>query len=137
MAEADLATAWRLDAQSALALASGTHGDPFSVLGPRDTPAGRVIRAFMPGALNVDVIGRADRAPIGSLERRMPHGLFEGVVQGRIPYLLRSLRSGPPMRRESPCSATSIHGTAAAIPCACVTVRGSGSCSCPASPRLP
>ena len=89
MAEADLATAWRLDAQSALALASGTHGDPFSVLGPRDTPAGRVIRAFMPGALNVDVIGRAVRAPIGSLERRMPHGLFEGVVQGRIPYLLR------------------------------------------------
>ena len=37
------------------ALAYGRHGDPFKVLGPRDTSTGRVIRAFLPGAHGVEV----------------------------------------------------------------------------------
>jgi len=43
------------------ALAYGRHGDPFKVLGPRDTSSGRVIRAFLPGAHGVEVLRRSDR----------------------------------------------------------------------------
>ena len=37
------------------ALANGTLADPFAVLGPRDMPGGPVVRAFLPGALEVEV----------------------------------------------------------------------------------
>jgi 1,4-alpha-glucan branching enzyme len=50
MAEARHKPTWRLDQQSARALALGTHDNPFAVLGPHDTREGRVIRAFLPGA---------------------------------------------------------------------------------------
>ena len=37
------------------ALANGTLRDPFGVLGPHDTSAGRIVRAFLPGATEVEV----------------------------------------------------------------------------------
>jgi 1,4-alpha-glucan branching enzyme len=89
MAEVRLADAWRLDAQTALALANGTHVDPFSVLGPHDIGDGRIVRAFLPGASRVDVVRRADGATLGSLKEADTQGLFEGFVQDRAPYLLR------------------------------------------------
>ncbi|HEY4171191.1 MAG TPA: 1,4-alpha-glucan branching enzyme, partial [Reyranella sp.] len=71
------------------ALAYGRHGDPFKVLGPRDTSTGRVIRAFLPGANGVEVLRRSDRSVIGKLEPAQPDGFFEGTVADRAPYLLR------------------------------------------------
>jgi len=59
MAETRLKPAWRLDQQSARALALGAHDNPFGVLGPHDAPDGRIIRAFLPGATKVDVVCRA------------------------------------------------------------------------------
>jgi len=41
---------------AAEALANGTLGDPFAVLGPRATANGRIVRAFLPGALEVEAI---------------------------------------------------------------------------------
>jgi len=61
------------------AIAHGRHGDPFKVLGPRDTAEGRVIRAFLPGAQAVEVLRRSDRAVIGTLEARQPDGMFDGT----------------------------------------------------------
>ncbi|TMJ01284.1 MAG: 1,4-alpha-glucan branching protein GlgB [Alphaproteobacteria bacterium] len=71
------------------ALARAIHGDPFSVLGPHQTPGGLVIRALLPGARSVDVLRRQDRTVIGRLEESDPPGLFQGVVSDRTPYLLR------------------------------------------------
>ena len=42
------------------------HGDPFAVLGPHDTADGRVIRAFLPGAVKVEVLWRSDGASAGA-----------------------------------------------------------------------
>ena len=44
------------------ALANGTLADPFAVLGPHDTAMGRIVRAFLPDALEVEVLARARRA---------------------------------------------------------------------------
>jgi 1,4-alpha-glucan branching enzyme len=79
----------RLDRHAAEALATARHRDPFKVLGPHDGPAGRTIRAFLPGARSVEVLRRADRAKLGQLiEGEMP-GVFEGPVSDASPYLLR------------------------------------------------
>ena len=50
------------------ALARALHGDPFRVLGPHETPAGRVVRAFLPNAEFAEVLRRSDRTRIGRLE---------------------------------------------------------------------
>jgi 1,4-alpha-glucan branching enzyme len=86
------------------ALAYGRHGDPFKVLGPRDTSTGRVIRAFLPGADSVDVLRRSDRKGIGKLEPAQPDGFFEGTVTDRSPYLLRIRWPGALQETEDPYS---------------------------------
>src|SRR5437868_453171 len=79
----------RLDAREAEALAHALHGDPFRLLGPHDTPSGRVVRALLPGATGVDVLRRNDRAVLGRLDPGEPRGLFAGIVSDGAPYLLR------------------------------------------------
>jgi len=85
----ELAAAWRLDPATANALASATHGDPFAVLGPHDTREGRLVRAFLPGAGRVEAAARSNGAVLGRLEPSEPAGMFEGLVRGQEPYLLR------------------------------------------------
>ena len=90
MAEARLDHSWRLDAQSADALGRGAHSNPFAVLGPHDTPEGRVIRAFLPGA--VEGRGRYAAPTAPSFRAWSPaseSGLFENLVAERAPYRLR------------------------------------------------
>jgi 1,4-alpha-glucan branching enzyme len=89
MPEARLDHSWRLDAQIAFALARGVLSNPFAVLGPHDTPDGRIIRAFLPGAANVEVLRRSDGAVISRLELANEPGLFENLVADRSPYRLR------------------------------------------------
>src|SRR5271156_5330918 len=89
MADAQLRQSWRLDAESAQALADGTHHNPFGALGPHDTAEGRVIRAFLSGASKVDVLRRSDGAVLTSLDRTHDGGLFEGIVHEQAPYLFR------------------------------------------------
>jgi 1,4-alpha-glucan branching enzyme len=71
------------------ALANGTLRDPFGVLGPHDTSAGRIVRAFLPGATEVEVLARGDTHPIGRLVSVAPQGLFVGGASSTEPYLLR------------------------------------------------
>src|SRR3979411_2926205 len=84
----------RLDAREAEALAQALHGDPFRVLGPHDTPSGRVVRALLPGATGVDVLRGGEGAVLGRLEQSEPHGLFAGIVSDSAPYLLRIYWAG-------------------------------------------
>jgi 1,4-alpha-glucan branching enzyme len=92
----------RLDAREAEALAQALHGDPFRVLGPHDTPSGRVVRALLPGATGVEVLRRRDRAVLGRLEQSEPHGLFAGIVSDGSPYLLRINWAGAVQETEDP-----------------------------------
>ncbi len=67
-----------------------THGDPFSVLGPHlDEATGvRWLRAFLPGATQVQAVG-ADGRVLGALARRHAEGFFEGPLPGAGPYRLQ------------------------------------------------
>ena len=58
------------------------HGDPFAVLGPHADADGRTwVRAFLPGAVDVDVIGAGDDASVRSrLACRHADGFFEGSL---------------------------------------------------------
>ena len=71
------------------ALVHGQHGDPFSILGHHPVGGGRAIRAFLPGALGVDVVAREEGSRLGTLELVHPSGLFAGIVQATGPYRLR------------------------------------------------
>ncbi len=97
-----------LDPEIADALAHARCGDPFAVLGPRDTahdaPAGRIIRAYVPGARGVDILGREDGRFIGSLLPAEPWGLFAARVGTAEPYLLRIQWPGGVQETEDPYS---------------------------------
>jgi 1,4-alpha-glucan branching enzyme len=101
MARAAIST---LATPEAEALAHGRHGDPFKVLGPRDSSTGRTIHAFLPGAQAVDVLRRSDRAVLGKLDPTKPEGFFEGTVADRSPYLLRIRWPGAVQETEDPYS---------------------------------
>jgi 1,4-alpha-glucan branching enzyme len=90
--------------EEADALAYARHGDPFKVLGPQETPEGRVIRAFLPGAETVDVLRRKDRVRLGALAKSTPDGLFEGPIGDRSPYLLQITWPGAIQETEDPYS---------------------------------
>jgi 1,4-alpha-glucan branching enzyme len=104
MNEVNQKTSWRINAHAARALALGAHADPFALLGSHDTPAGRVVRAFLPGAVKVDVLSRADGDVIASLEESGEPGLFENLVPGQAPYLLRIIWPGATQETEDPYS---------------------------------
>lgn len=61
------------------AIAAGTHGDPFAVLGVQETATGLVARCFIPHAGSVTAFDMEGRE-IGTLERRDGRGVFEGPV---------------------------------------------------------
>jgi 1,4-alpha-glucan branching enzyme len=104
MSNLRLERSWQLDAQSAAALAEAVHGDPFSVLGPHDTPQGRVIRSFLPGALKVEVLRRSDGEVLSTLEPASEAGLFENLVPEQGPYRLRIQWPGAVQEMEDPYS---------------------------------
>jgi len=93
-----------LDRVTTEALADALHGDPFSVLGPHDSPAGPMVRVFLPGARGVEVVRRSDHSLIGRLERGEPDGLFQGLVSEQSLYLLRIAWPDATQETEDPYS---------------------------------
>ena len=85
-------------------LADGRLRDPFAVLGPHDSAAGRIVRAFLPGALEVEVLARGDRHSLGRLAPTSPHGLFVGRIESADPYLLRIVWPDTVQETEDPYS---------------------------------
>jgi 1,4-alpha-glucan branching enzyme len=104
MPDLKLAAHWHLDRGTAEALANATITDPFAVLGPHDTPTGRVVRAFLPGARRVEALRRADGANLGEFEGGAVDGLFEAEVNGSATYLLRIFWPGGIQETEDPYS---------------------------------
>ena len=104
MADVRLKHSWQLDPESTRALAHATHDNPFAVLGPHDTPEGRVIRAFLPGATKVEALRSSDGAVLTALELRGEHGLFESLALDRAPYRLRIFWPDAVQETEDPYS---------------------------------
>src|SRR5579875_1604938 len=77
------------DAGAVAAVLAARHGDPFAVLGPHRVAEGTAIRAFLPDARGVQVVGRDTGLTIGKLERVHPDGFFSGLVATPAPYRLR------------------------------------------------
>ncbi len=100
----DAVTGPLLSPDQAWQLQAGASSDPFAVLGPVETPAGRYVRAFLPGATGVDVLSRATRAPLGKLLPNLPDGYFVGRVSSDEPYLLQIHWPGADQETEDPYS---------------------------------
>ncbi len=98
------AAPWRLDPAAVAALVEARHGDPFAVLGPHAHPDGLVVRALLPGADAVELLG-GEGAVLARLERRHLDGLFEGFLEGvagPLAYRLRETRGGAVRELEDP-----------------------------------
>jgi 1,4-alpha-glucan branching enzyme len=65
------------------ALARGMHGDPFALLGPHRTGAGRVVRTMQPQAREVQLLNRTGE-PVAKLERVHPAGIFVAPLPARL-----------------------------------------------------
>ncbi|MBV9063899.1 MAG: 1,4-alpha-glucan branching enzyme, partial [Alphaproteobacteria bacterium] len=70
------------------ALLHGRLADPFALLGPHNTPSGRIVRTFQAGAEAVEVLARNSHEPLGHLTP-VKRGLFSGFVSSGESYLLR------------------------------------------------
>jgi 1,4-alpha-glucan branching enzyme len=90
-----------LDDATIAAIVSGTHGDPFAVLGIHATSHGSVLRALVPGADAVDAVDAHD-ALVTPLTRIHPDGLFEGPIVGRPSYRLRASRGAAAWTAHDP-----------------------------------
>lgn len=73
----------------AYAVIDGRHSDPFHYLGPHRVEDGIVVRAFLPGALEVEAVEAGGHA--ARLDRLHDAGLFEGrLVNGDMRYRLHA-----------------------------------------------
>ncbi len=77
-----------IDPAAARALAAGRIGDPFSILGPHPVREGIVVRAYVPPAQAVELIG-ADGTVLANLQPLPPPGLFAGRLAASTGYRLR------------------------------------------------
>jgi len=73
------------------ALVRAEHRDPFAVLGPHwQGDHGRVVRAYLPHAMRVELVGEHDEAPRVLLEEHASvPGFFAGQLQGDEGYRLK------------------------------------------------
>ena len=78
-----------LPRETIAAIVDGQHGDPFAVLGLHRNRGVTLVRAYIPGALAVEVLTRAGE-PVTRLARRHDAGFFEGRIGEPMPYLLRA-----------------------------------------------
>ena len=75
--------------EEAYAIVEGRHADPFHYLGPHQEDDRTIVRAFLPGASNVDVIDA--HGATTALERLHEAGLFVGpLANGSTIYQLRA-----------------------------------------------
>jgi 1,4-alpha-glucan branching enzyme len=89
------ANQWQASADDVLALVEARHGDPFSMMGPHESAGGIVVRAFVPHAETLNVIGADGKSVVG-LQRRHDAGFFEGFCKAktRFDYRLRAANAG-------------------------------------------
>ena len=72
-------TSWMASDEEVTAIVTGTHADPFAVLGAHVAAGGLVARAFVPGATKLSAATVAG-APLGELTLRHKDGFFEALL---------------------------------------------------------
>ena len=82
-------------------IANGTHGDPFAILGPHETPHGFVVRAVLPGAASVKLLDRNGNF-IAEMHPVIGDVLFEASLEKPLPYLLDIDWHGTQQKTEDP-----------------------------------
>ncbi len=94
---------WQARDGDVAAIIAARHGDPFAVLGQHATPAGPVVRAFVPYAETVSAVGPNGR-PV-PLTQRPERGFFEGLVpDGTTRYRLKAANAGGTWELDNPYS---------------------------------
>ncbi len=71
------------------ALVHGRHCDPFGLLGPHRTGGGFSVRAFLPGALRVEVVAAEGGTVLAVARAVHPAGLFVATIERPMRYRLR------------------------------------------------
>ena len=71
---------WKTSGADIQAIVDGRHGDPFRILGLHQSGKRWIARAFVPGAMTLEV-QTADGKTLGQLERRHDAGFFEGPIK--------------------------------------------------------
>ena len=71
---------WKTSVADIQAIVDGRHGDPFRILGLHQSGNRWIARAFVPGAMTLEV-QTADGKTLGQLERRHDAGFFEGQIK--------------------------------------------------------
>lgn len=155
----DVAMGQGADRAQIEALVRAEHGDPFAFLGPHQDDQGPVIRAYLPGALGVELLDGDSSQSMGRLVESATPGLFIARPERLHRYRLRIHWGEGFQETEDPYSFGPLLGETdlylfaegnhrelgkvfgaqltghAVIPCACATRPGSGNCSCRACRR--
>ena len=94
---------WQARDEDVAAIIAARHGDPFAVLGQHVTPAGLVVRAFVPYAESLSAVESNGR-PV-PLTQRAERGIFEGLVpDGTTRYRLQAANGGGSWELDNPYS---------------------------------
>ena len=95
---------WQARDGDVAAIVAARHGDPFAVLGQHLTPAGPVVRAFVPYARSLHAVG-PDGTVVELASRPGADGFFEGPVpDGGARYRLRAGNPGGSWDLDNPYS---------------------------------
>ena len=86
------------------AIAQARHGDPFAVLGPHTADGRTAIRAFLPGADQVEIRARATSALLCRMARVDDAGFWSGLVAEAVPYRFRITYGDAVVETEDPYS---------------------------------
>ncbi len=81
---------WMTSGAEIEAIVSGRHGDPFRVLGLHQQGKQWIVRAFVPGAMSLEVL-TPDGKSLGQIARRHDAGFFEGPVKLKSRQVLNYL----------------------------------------------
>ncbi|MBV8166508.1 MAG: 1,4-alpha-glucan branching enzyme [Alphaproteobacteria bacterium] len=84
-----------LDLDALDAIASGIHGDPFSVLGMHEVDGRLEVRCFHPHAERAAVVDARSGKELAPLARLHPAGFFAGPVPGRARFAYRLAFTNP------------------------------------------
>ena len=84
--------------QAFAAIAAGTHGDPFAILGPHENEDGRIVRAFLPQAQRAWLVESENRR---EMARVHGDGLFE-APHGGGDYRLAGEAGGHEWEQDDP-----------------------------------
>jgi 1,4-alpha-glucan branching enzyme len=78
-----------ISAEALTALVEGRHGDPFSILGPHPSHGVTIVRAFLPGAENAEIVSADSGAVLARMHTVHAAGVFATAIESGGRYRFR------------------------------------------------